>query len=343
MPELGFLRSAGIDPFAESVYRKLLVGGSHLQRLADDLDCCEGQVAQALGRLCAKGLAAKADDTTYRAVDPEVALRTLRNAREIEVLRAREELAVLDLRIAEFLEQAPAEVVPAGERISGAEGRLARVEKLYASVTATVEATLTRRLRSEEISLLLAAYEVARHRSVRCRVIVPLAVRSHRETRQLADRLCAIGVKVRTLPVVPAEMVIGDGSDVLTSVIDAAVETVAIGHPAVATLASAQFSMLWREAESWAIGSDDFSEMPARLEQDRSTKAQSVLEQLAAGHSDSAIARRLAVSERTVRRIIAELYERTGARNRFVLGLYAARDGWLEESQELVGTSRSVP
>lgn len=50
---------------------------------------------------------------------------------------------------------------------------------------------------------------------------------------------------------------------------------------------------------------------------------------LADGTKDSAIARRLGVSERSVRRHVGSLAERAGASNRFTLALAAARLGWL--------------
>lgn len=50
---------------------------------------------------------------------------------------------------------------------------------------------------------------------------------------------------------------------------------------------------------------------------------------LADGHTDDAIAVRLGVSPRTVRRTVSELIERLGARGRFQAGAHAVRAGWL--------------
>lgn len=54
-----------------------------------------------------------------------------------------------------------------------------------------------------------------------------------------------------------------------------------------------------------------------------------ILVQLADGACDRAIARRLAVSERSVRRHVAILCELAGATNRFTLALAAVRLNWL--------------
>ncbi len=50
---------------------------------------------------------------------------------------------------------------------------------------------------------------------------------------------------------------------------------------------------------------------------------------LAAGHSDETAARRLGVSVRTVRRMMAGICERLDARSRFQAGILAARQGWI--------------
>jgi DNA-binding NarL/FixJ family response regulator len=50
---------------------------------------------------------------------------------------------------------------------------------------------------------------------------------------------------------------------------------------------------------------------------------------LAQGFTDEAIAKRLAVSPRTARRIAADLLERLEARSRFEAGVHAVQNGWL--------------
>jgi DNA-binding NarL/FixJ family response regulator len=57
-----------------------------------------------------------------------------------------------------------------------------------------------------------------------------------------------------------------------------------------------------------------------------------VLELLAAGCTDASVAARLEVSVRTVRRSMAAIMSRLGARSRFQAGLKAADRGWLAEA-----------
>jgi DNA-binding NarL/FixJ family response regulator len=52
---------------------------------------------------------------------------------------------------------------------------------------------------------------------------------------------------------------------------------------------------------------------------------------LGGGLTDEAMARKLGVSERTVRRLVSELTERLGAASRFQAGVCAVRLGWLDD------------
>lgn len=54
-----------------------------------------------------------------------------------------------------------------------------------------------------------------------------------------------------------------------------------------------------------------------------------LLERMATGSTDQAIARRLGISDRQVRRRIARLLQRLGASSRFAAGAEAVRRGWL--------------
>ncbi|MBW1598593.1 response regulator transcription factor [Streptomyces sp. JJ38] len=51
---------------------------------------------------------------------------------------------------------------------------------------------------------------------------------------------------------------------------------------------------------------------------------------LVRGLTDRAVARRLGLSERTVRRMVAHLMDRLGAASRFEAGARAVERGWLD-------------
>ncbi|WP_380279317.1 LuxR C-terminal-related transcriptional regulator [Kitasatospora purpeofusca] len=94
---------------------------------------------------------------------------------------------------------------------------------------------------------------------------------------------------------------------------------VVVREPALVALVAELFEYFWSAA--WT---------PAELlpEAEAMTERQAeVLRLLAAGRTDAAIARKLELSERTVRRLVAELTAGLGAESRFQAGVHAARLG----------------
>lgn len=63
---------------------------------------------------------------------------------------------------------------------------------------------------------------------------------------------------------------------------------------------------------------------------------------MAEGHTDDAIAKRLGLSGRTVRRIATELMTELGARSRFAAGVHAVRRGWLPADDDHDGSGEML-
>jgi DNA-binding CsgD family transcriptional regulator len=78
------------------------------------------------------------------------------------------------------------------------------------------------------------------------------------------------------------------------------------------------FERLWADASPYYHVGDGLSDQQV-----------ATVRLLADGHTDTAIAKRLGVSERTARRIVTRLMEMLGARGRFQAGVRAAEAGWL--------------
>ncbi|WP_395296032.1 LuxR C-terminal-related transcriptional regulator [Kitasatospora hibisci] len=94
---------------------------------------------------------------------------------------------------------------------------------------------------------------------------------------------------------------------------------VVVREPALVALVAELFEYFWSAA--WT---------PPELisgATDVTDRHNEVLKMLAAGLTDAAIARKLEVSERTVRRLVADLTADLGAESRFQAGVYAARLG----------------
>jgi DNA-binding NarL/FixJ family response regulator len=82
------------------------------------------------------------------------------------------------------------------------------------------------------------------------------------------------------------------------------------------------FDLKWAQAAPWMP-----SGTPTPAKDD--TQRQRILDALAAGLKDEAIARQLGVSVRTVRRHITALMQELGASTRFAAGVAAVRRGWV--------------
>ncbi|MFC5884832.1 helix-turn-helix domain-containing protein [Kitasatospora sp. CM 4170] len=99
----------------------------------------------------------------------------------------------------------------------------------------------------------------------------------------------------------------------------AAQAAVVVREPALVALVAELFEYFWSAAWTPPELLPGASEMTDRHHE--------VLRMLAAGLTDAAIARKLEVSERTVRRLVADLTADLGAESRFQAGVYAARLG----------------
>ncbi|MFE6056974.1 response regulator transcription factor [Kitasatospora sp. NPDC056446] len=96
---------------------------------------------------------------------------------------------------------------------------------------------------------------------------------------------------------------------------------VVVREPALVELVAELFEYFWSSAWTPSELGPEESEMTDRQ--------LAVLRLLAAGLTDTAIARKLEVSERTVRRLVAELTAALGAESRFQAGVHATRRGWI--------------
>ncbi|MGW4893425.1 response regulator transcription factor [Kitasatospora sp. NPDC004240] len=189
----------------------------------------------------------------------------------------------------------------------------------------------------QDLSGLALAGKLARERlaldhGAALRTIYPAAVLRRPAVLAHVRELTAAGARIRaahTLPlwliVVDARLAIlpapgagpgGDGA--------AAEAAVVVREPSVVALVAELFEYFW--AAAWIP--------PELLEQPSSARElggrqREVLRLLAAGLTDAAIGRKLEVSERTVRRLVAELTADLGAESRFQAGVHATRLGLL--------------
>ena len=136
--------------------------------------------------------------------------------------------------------------------------------------------------------------------------------------RVLARRttgLAPAGAHVRAVAEVPTEARIIDGSVVVLPAGEPG-GTAVFRLPGVVVTTAGLFERLWS-----AAGPPD----------GLGSRERELLSLLSAGSTDESAAVRLGVSVRTVRRMVAGLMHRLGARSRFQAGARAAGRGWLAE------------
>ncbi|MFE1322533.1 helix-turn-helix transcriptional regulator [Kitasatospora phosalacinea] len=160
-------------------------------------------------------------------------------------------------------------------------------------------------------------------RGVELRTLLVDAVRRHPPTVAHARRLVGLGGQVRTAPALPLRLVVLDRETALLPLDPERADTATVlhGRGPVAALC-ALFDGLWHSAAPLCHPRGrDLNGMTAQH--------YALLRILQQGDTDVVAARKLGVSERTVRRLTAEALEVLGARSRFQAGARAAERGWL--------------
>ncbi|MFG2498228.1 LuxR C-terminal-related transcriptional regulator [Streptomyces sp. NPDC048441] len=141
------------------------------------------------------------------------------------------------------------------------------------------------------------------------------------------SRLAGAGVDLRLASVIPLNMVIIDSDYAVLSSSDSwscGSQLMIRGAPLVNAF-SAVFEHNWREASP-------FTPEGVRTSSDLSNEQRTLVQLLADGMKDEAIARTLGVSPRTASRLIADLMQRLGVTSRFAAGARAAQHGLLAPS-----------
>jgi len=162
-------------------------------------------------------------------------------------------------------------------------------------------------------------------RGVAVRMLYLQAIRNDAATFGYARDLAALGAHVRVAPVLPHRLFVCDRRIALVPLDpDTGGRGVAcVTAPGVVAALTGFFDTLWRHATPLAEG---HRIAPAT---GLTATERALLTMLASGLTDEAAGKRLGVSLRTVRRIMADLMARLGASSRFEAGLKAAKRGWL--------------
>ena len=159
---------------------------------------------------------------------------------------------------------------------------------------------------------------------VRCRSIYAAGAMDDPVAGRIIETCAEAGEQARLLPSVPMKMKLADTSTaVLPLTPNGTSGALVIRAPVMLAALREYFELLWERATPLTPG----RQAPAG---DRLPPVQQkVLELMAEGHNDGAIARRLAISPTTVRRHIRTIMRRLGVSSRFAAGAAAQRRGWI--------------
>jgi DNA-binding CsgD family transcriptional regulator len=173
-----------------------------------------------------------------------------------------------------------------------------------------------------------AGFELDRqmlNRGVEFRSVYPHTARRQHDAVEYMLLLQGLGAHVRTAPVIPARMILMDDEVAIVPIKPSQGSgAVVVRDPPVLDFLVRVFDHIWERATPVTTPQYDehvFEEIEL-----------SILSELAHGRTDEAIARRLGISTRTLRRYLTMLCARLGVETRFQLGMAAVRAGVLDDT-----------
>ena len=328
------LEGLGLDRDTEQVYRAMLRDPSGgVASIVSELELPEPTVRGALDALARLALLRPSwdDPNTLVPVSPDVGLASLLS-KEQQVLAARQQQieasrSAVAALVADYADMRPRQPDPDVERLVGAEAVAERLEHLARhAVTETLSLLPGGGQSPASLAASRPLDESALQRGVRVRTIYLDSVRNDPATLAYAHWLTELGGEVRTAAVLPTRLFVVDREVAVVPAHAPSGGTAAImlRSPALIVGLCALFDSIWKGATPL---------LARRRPRDRhglTSQERAILNLMGEGHTDEVIARRLAVSVRTCRRVIADLMERLDARSRFQAGALAQAGGWLD-------------
>ncbi|AGL14983.1 helix-turn-helix transcriptional regulator [Actinoplanes sp. N902-109] len=323
------LAGLGLTDAAERVYRTMLRDPVlPVCKLSAELGCAESEVRSALDELARLCLIRQSweDPMIMVPVSPEVGLASLLSREQQELSRRRQGIeasrSAVEALVASYAElrtQHPAP--PDVEQVVGADAVRNRIEELgrqcrYELLTLAPDKDLSTSVNLEEILLT---------RGVSIRAVHLDSIRNDPTVRGYARWLTELGGDVRTTATLPARLLVLDREIAIVpvSATDPEAGVLVLRSSGAVDGLCALFDSVWRGALPW------HARRKPRDCEGLTSQERVIMELLGQGHTDEVVARRLGVSVRTCRRIIADLMTRLHARSRFQAGACAQAAGWL--------------
>ncbi|QES19080.1 helix-turn-helix transcriptional regulator [Streptomyces venezuelae] len=330
------LRALGLDPVTERVYRAMLAHPDEdAPQLAARLHLSVDALGPALDKLSELSLIYPdaRESEAPRALRPETAAGILLARQEAALAAQRqrtEEARVAAARlVAEYDSAHPYAEGDTVERLHGIHTIRRQLAQLGADARCSVMTFAAGGGHSEDdLKASRGPNEALLARGVRSRTVYLDSARNHGPTREHVEWLGRCGAKVRTVPSLPLRMIIVDRETAVLpmNVADARDAAIVVREPSLVAALCALFEQTWSDARPLDCPTPD---QPRLKDKALDRREQEVLRLLAEGHTDESMAKRLGISSRSARRIVAGLLHRLHARSRFEAGILAVLAGWL--------------
>ncbi|MCX4779165.1 helix-turn-helix transcriptional regulator [Streptomyces sp. NBC_01264] len=327
------LATLGLDATAEAVYRTMLARPRDgVRALSEQLGVTDAEVRSSLDLLSELALIRPSyeQEGELRAVSPEVGMEILMARQQADLaaqqLRIEASRAAAAQLIAEFADLSPTGSSPGVEQLVGLDEIRTRITGLAHGVRSDLMTFAPGGgHRPETLEASKASDLALLGRGVRMRSLFQDSVRNSQSTVAYATWLGELGGEVRTAPDLPTRLMLFDRTTAVIPVSseDSAAGAVVLTGQGTLTALCALFENVWSNARPLGAASEE------RDDSGLSPQETTVIRLLAQGLTDEAIAKRLAVSPRTARRLATGLMERLNAASRFEFGVRAVQRGWL--------------
>lgn len=333
------LMELGLDPLAATVYlASLRDPKANVASMATALGIEQERVLGALDTLARLELCAIEDERIstqppHRAIDGLIARRQQELAAAAQRLeQSRQQVGEM---LDSYLDKHRSRVAEGLDLLDGEEPVRALVRAMYASTLSSLVNISPTVATPDAAGLGRPLDSNALDRQVRLRLILPSSSARDAAFSASARRAVRGGVQVRLHPAPPMKCLIFDGT---TAIVPRDPLAVGDGAWVVRNPGLLQPILLLAEA-AWAQGTPVEAESESLLDEPHprtdsgpndEARVHEVFRMLAKGLKDENIARRLGLSVRTVRRLIALGMEMLGVDSRFEAGVMAQKRGWLD-------------
>lgn len=212
----------------------------------------------------------------------------------------------------------PSAALSLAEVIESSEVVRRRIAELSATAVRSVWAAHPSLPPAEALEVGLLLDRERTERGIEVRGLYPHAARRHHLHAQHLRAMQGVGCLVRTASVIPFRAIIIDGETAIVPRAGRDGGAAILRDPVTVSFIAQVFDSLWQGASTPGTEIVAPDEVADEI-------LVSILSELALGHTDETIARRLGISTRTLRRHLAKVADEWNAQTRYQLGMEAQR------------------